>query len=431
LDRPQPPNDAEIKRLALRLTRFYAQYDVTKLRDIGNIIDRYWDQQEELFVALVTKYGAEPDSENDEIKTFEQRLTCFYAHYDATKLKNVGKIIDKYWDQQDELFAALVTKYGAELPPELSIDDSGDMHERAPACPSGKPSSHRAVVDDEPAIDDPARLQSSLPSKCVIVYAGSSSTIGTSYRLLLQHSLTISQFSFAQFHHPRQLAQFEAIIVSGDGRYAAMARDNQLKYHPKQKVSAYALEEAATLTALTKHARSWDAPQKAQFLFLQILTSGGAVPNGLATPKLRRAPRRTAQSSAATAVSEALADDASVLVYAGSSATMPEVHRQLLRHSLSASEFIFAQFYHPKTVAEYSIVFVSGNGGHHAQAMRGNQRKYHPRQRAVAFTLSGPVVATLVTLARNWGATKDARVDFLRLLASARVPYCDSGVRSL
>jgi len=167
--------------------------------------------------------------------------------------------------------------------------------------------------------------------------------------------------------------------------------------------------------ALSNYARSWDETKTAQFAFLRSVTYGEAVRGA------RNVASRYAHSPAAAAVVAALSNGKSVLVYAGSSSSIPVSHRRLLRQSLSLNEFLFVQFHQPDVLAEYTAVFVSGNGSKHAETLAANQRKYHPRQHAAAFSLDAPVVAAINSL-QSIDSMGAVHLKSLRRLASTHAP---------
>ena len=164
-----------------RLTNFYAKYDAAKVSEVDVLLAKYKGKEEPLFLALVKKYGKEPldpylkfkyglteedddsdddggddddddedDDEDDGKKkqagkapaaaakapaaaakapaalpspsavpatapwTMKERLTNFYAKYDAAKVSEVDVLLAKYKGKEEPLFLALVKKYGKE-----------------------------------------------------------------------------------------------------------------------------------------------------------------------------------------------------------------------------------------------------------------------------------------------------------------------------
>ena len=71
---------------------------------------------------------------NNQSRTVEERLVAFYNHYMPDKVDGVPKILEKYAGKEDQLFMALTRKYGAE--PDVAgngedededEDDEGDL----------------------------------------------------------------------------------------------------------------------------------------------------------------------------------------------------------------------------------------------------------------------------------------------------------------
>jgi len=92
----------------------------------------------------------------------------------------------------------------------LSLDDD-EVYETS--METGRPGAAAPIGESEAEDDDPVQLTQILTTKCVIVYAGTRDMMGTSYRSILEHSLTMAQFMMAQFHLPRLVAEYEAVIV--------------------------------------------------------------------------------------------------------------------------------------------------------------------------------------------------------------------------
>ena len=59
-------------------------------------------------------------------KIYGERLTAFYAHYDAAKVASVPTLLAKYKGKEEQLLAAMVKKYGPEPEPEEGGDDGDD-----------------------------------------------------------------------------------------------------------------------------------------------------------------------------------------------------------------------------------------------------------------------------------------------------------------
>jgi hypothetical protein len=102
-----------------RLTRFYQQYDPSKLHHVNSTILRRESSIDQLFAALVAKYGPEP-SPTEEVKLkpnqdrMKVRLYHFYRFYNPEKLSMIDDIVSGYWQEEQHLFKTLVEKYGPE-----------------------------------------------------------------------------------------------------------------------------------------------------------------------------------------------------------------------------------------------------------------------------------------------------------------------------
>ena len=57
---------------------------------------------------------------------FRERLTNFYKAYDAGKVSEVDKLLEKYAGKEEALFKALVKKYGPEPEPEEAEGDEDE-----------------------------------------------------------------------------------------------------------------------------------------------------------------------------------------------------------------------------------------------------------------------------------------------------------------
>ena len=126
-----------------RLTRFYQKYVPDKLSQVDAVLRKYEGVEEDLFSALVEKYGPEPatddaatapaaggdgaDGAPDKHAAYAARLTRFYEQYVPSKLPQVETVLAKYEGIEEDLFSALVQKYGAEPgKEEVPMDDSDD-----------------------------------------------------------------------------------------------------------------------------------------------------------------------------------------------------------------------------------------------------------------------------------------------------------------
>jgi len=78
-DEERPPRPENPWTVGERLTAFYEKYEPGKVDNVPSLLEKYEGKEEKLFMALVKKYGAEPDDpyndydsdEDDETETLE------------------------------------------------------------------------------------------------------------------------------------------------------------------------------------------------------------------------------------------------------------------------------------------------------------------------------------------------------------------------
>ena len=91
--------------------------------------------------------------------------------------------------------------------------------------------------------------------------------------------------------------------------------------------------------------------------------------------------------------------------------------RIAIERCLSLPQFLFAQHYHPKRMADITICFISADGKH-STATRDNQLKHHPEQRVLAFALEDASVAySLGDYFRSWESDDLKRLSHARELS--------------
>lgn len=116
---------------AARLFRFYKKYNPDKASDnafITETLEKWKNDENKLFAALVKKYGPEPPEPEPEDPA--QRLLRFYQHYNPEKATDafVKSTLEKWAGDEEKLFTVLVNKYGAEPEP---LDAAHDDHDHA------------------------------------------------------------------------------------------------------------------------------------------------------------------------------------------------------------------------------------------------------------------------------------------------------------
>lgn len=191
---PMVSDPAGLRR---RIRRFYKHYNPSKLDTVDDLVKRTKKKAKyelRLMGMLIDKYGEEPDGEfseeeeevggegaslsheqdneeddeeedededendgdeedpdksdsdfdNEELVSFETRLTRFYEHYAPAKVSDVPKLLAKtagVWQNEEKLMAMMVKKYGPEpdgQPKKPSDDGANDDAKDAP-MPDAKP----------------------------------------------------------------------------------------------------------------------------------------------------------------------------------------------------------------------------------------------------------------------------------------------------
>ncbi|ORC84834.1 uncharacterized protein TM35_000401010, partial [Trypanosoma theileri] len=114
-----------------RLERFMRKYNPEKISTIDAILKAYNGREEEMFAALVKKYGPEPPRDDcppadtpaptavtpvgaHEPEDVRSRLERFMRKYNPGKISTIDAILKAYNGREEEMFAALVKKYGPE-----------------------------------------------------------------------------------------------------------------------------------------------------------------------------------------------------------------------------------------------------------------------------------------------------------------------------
>ena len=122
--------DTQLAALRARLARFYKKYNPDQVDRVNDIAIKYRDREDDLFKALIEKYGPEGEVEEEQQQEEEEqqqqqqekpqdteleaRLRRFYNKYNPDQNSRVSEIAAKYKDRVDALFEALVKKYGPE-----------------------------------------------------------------------------------------------------------------------------------------------------------------------------------------------------------------------------------------------------------------------------------------------------------------------------
>ena len=104
-----------------RLYKFYNHYNAEKLVIVDQMLHDARGFEEELMDYLTMKYGPEPAPTVD--LRYRDRLTAFYFHYNPSRVPEVDSILLSYSGMEEQLFGALVAKYGPE--PIIMGSDAG------------------------------------------------------------------------------------------------------------------------------------------------------------------------------------------------------------------------------------------------------------------------------------------------------------------
>eukprot|EP01064_Diplonema_japonicum_P003525 TRINITY_DN12265_c3_g1_i1.p1 TRINITY_DN12265_c3_g1~~TRINITY_DN12265_c3_g1_i1.p1 ORF type:complete len:314 (+),score=53.11 TRINITY_DN12265_c3_g1_i1:45-944(+) len=102
--------------LQQRIINMYSYYNPSKLPVVGDMLRDARGQEEELLTALMQMYGQEPRGSFIGLG-YRERLGRFYTKYNRTKLGEVDTLLYTYRGREEELFSALVQKYGPEPSP--------------------------------------------------------------------------------------------------------------------------------------------------------------------------------------------------------------------------------------------------------------------------------------------------------------------------
>jgi len=144
---------------------------------------------------------------------------------------------------------------------------------------------------------------------------------------------------------------------------------------------AFALADEALQGVLQNYERSFGSRQEEDFLLLQTLAVTSVPPVLKQALRNKPGPMPENLSGQALAFAQHLeAESRLVLVLVDGASSVPPQHAKLLTHSLSCSQFLFAQFYHANIMAGYVAIFLSKNEKY-AKTVAENQHKYHPNQK--------------------------------------------------
>ena len=134
-EEPKTTNEAVANALfRQRLVRFCNKYAPERVHSVDSLLDVYRGREEEMFAKLSAKYGPEPPPPLDHLvppshartllfsaplpadalPDYRARLVRFCAMYMPNKRHRVDEVLKEYIGREEDLFTALVKKYGPE-----------------------------------------------------------------------------------------------------------------------------------------------------------------------------------------------------------------------------------------------------------------------------------------------------------------------------
>ncbi|CUG93171.1 Hypothetical protein, putative [Bodo saltans] len=219
---PQPPVQNDNRS---RLIRFMQTYNPEKLDSIDKILNAYQGRESEMFEALVKKYGPEPSSNDLEVSEDQRsRLARFMQQYNPEKLSTIDKILDAYKGREQEMFEALVKKYGPEPPRPAQAGAGGGG--------AGRP----------PPQSDDAAIASFMGSRGItaddVLFAFKESDLLLSLSRVFgplpdTRDIRTRVTAFMQRYNPEKLASVDMILKAYSGRDDEMMTALINKYGPE------------------------------------------------------------------------------------------------------------------------------------------------------------------------------------------------------
>ncbi|RNF10331.1 hypothetical protein TraAM80_01690 [Trypanosoma rangeli] len=101
-----------------RLDNFFAFYAPEKRPLVAALLEKYSGREEVMMQSLVKKFGPEPTGPASNFQekdhNYRERLVNFYTKYAPKELAKVDAMLARFAGREDELFSALVQKYGPE-----------------------------------------------------------------------------------------------------------------------------------------------------------------------------------------------------------------------------------------------------------------------------------------------------------------------------
>eukprot|EP01064_Diplonema_japonicum_P010933 TRINITY_DN18175_c0_g1_i1.p1 TRINITY_DN18175_c0_g1~~TRINITY_DN18175_c0_g1_i1.p1 ORF type:complete len:864 (+),score=183.29 TRINITY_DN18175_c0_g1_i1:84-2675(+) len=97
-----------------RVVNLYCMHDAVQLGNVEKNLKDHHGAEEAFVKTLLEQYGGEEPHKFKEANPFKERLVRFYEKYNKDKIPSAGETLKKYEGHEEELFEALVKKYGEE-----------------------------------------------------------------------------------------------------------------------------------------------------------------------------------------------------------------------------------------------------------------------------------------------------------------------------
>jgi preprotein translocase subunit Sec61beta len=231
-----------------RLVRFYQQYLPDNLATVDAVLNKFAGREEEMFAALIQKYGPEPRSVIGNA-TFAARLTAFYQKYNPDKVSTVEATLAKFAGREEEMFAALVQKYGPEPADATQATTDGAAHEDYYRTRLTRFYQHyqpERVANVEATLAKFAGREEEMFTALVQKY-GPEPPLRPKRRSSNVARLT----RFYEAYNPEKLSSVEATLTKFEGREEEMFAALVQKYGPEPAVSTANSSTAASSTAIS------------------------------------------------------------------------------------------------------------------------------------------------------------------------------------
>ena len=293
-----------------RLSRFMQKYNPDKISSLDTILIAYQGKEDQMWAALVKKYGPEPPAvtstsapaasatpaaqatqpvANDD----KSRLTRFMQKYNPEKLSSIDTILNAYVGKEQQMWEALIKKYGPE--PIAAAVESGS--------PPAAPSATKSLAGDFSASSTPVEQpKEGAKDEAVAAVAAPKvpeidpATLPVPQRLsrfLTMYRISAKQALFAIF--PQELERLQ-YLRGKYGDYENRLRRFFVRYDPERIAE---VDEMLRANSSQASSGSFDS------LFVGLVEKFGAEPEKSAPAKIvtlssRKARRRSLEDEAWT-----------------------------------------------------------------------------------------------------------------------------------